>query len=213
MKLLKNSLLALILLTQNAFADEQSEKQLINFVNKIKSYQCHFVQYIDDPDGGAVSKMEGELSVLRPGRFLWKTNPPDSILVVADGQNLWTYDIELEQVTQQELKKALASSPAAVLIGSPGQILDDFNIEKISTDNCSQDKTQCFDLKPKNEGEMFNKIHLKFSGEKLVEVSMEDPLGQHVLTKFSNISVNVALNEKIFKFTPPKDVDVIKPGS
>tara|TARA_R110002110_G_scaffold33533_1_gene114703 strand:+ start:21837 stop:22478 length:642 start_codon:yes stop_codon:yes gene_type:complete len=213
MKISKIILVGFLSLTLNAYAKTDSETHLLKYIDKITSYQCRFVQSIDDPDGNAVSKMNGELSVLRPGRFMWKTNPPDPIVVVADGKTLWTYDIELEQVTQQDLKKALASSPAAILIGSADQIMADFNVTEIHTGACESKQQDCFILEPKHSEENFGQIKLIFRDDKLVEVSMDDPLGQHVLTKFTDINVNIALNNQLFNFVPPADVDVIKPGS
>jgi len=217
MKISKLILVGFLALSCNVYAKNEvtnnAETHLLEYVDKITSYQCRFVQSIDDPDGHAVSKMEGELSVLRPGRFLWKTNPPDPVVVIADGINLWTYDIELEQVTQQELKSALASSPAAILIGSADQIMDDFKVTEKTTGECGLTAQDCFVLEPKQSEDMFKKIELVFKNDKLVEVKMEDPLGQHVLTQFTHIDVNAALNKKIFNFVPPADVDVIKPGS
>ncbi len=217
MKICKLILVGLLAISCNAFAKNETtnnaETHLLKYINQITSYQCRFVQSIDDPDGNVVSKMEGELSVLRPGRFLWKTNPPDPIIVIADGKNLWTYDVELEQVTQQELKSALASSPAAILIGSADQIMDDFKVSEKTTGACESTMQDCFILKPKKNEEMFKQIELIFKNNELVEVSMEDQLGQHVLTQFTHIDVNVAINQKMFDFVPPADVDVIKPGS
>lgn len=217
MKIGKLILVGFLALSCNVYAKNEAtsdaETHLLKYVDKIASYQCRFVQSIDDPDGNAVSKMEGELSVLRPGRFLWKTNPPDPVIVIADGKSLWTYDVELEQVTQQELKSALASSPAAILIGSADQIMDDFEVTEKTTGACESSTQDCFVLKPKQTEDMFKQIELVFKGDKLVEVSMEDPLGQHVLTQFTHIDVNAALNQKIFSFVPPSGVDVIKPGS
>lgn len=205
--------LSVMLLSPILLAASDVTQKFVRLVEGINTYEAQFNQKISDDLGEVVSDMKGEIKVLRPGKFYWKSNPPDSIIVIADGQFLWTYDIELEQVTKQELALALSASPAAILMGSTHQILDDFEVTSVTQKGCGEDKRLCFALKPKKESEMFQDIKVTFDDNELIEVSMNDPLGQHVKTEFSKVKVNGGVQEKTFNFTPPPGVDVIKPGA
>src|SRR5580658_9533931 len=114
-KLLNTILLLSISFT--SFADDNASDKLIQSLKNINTFQAQFSQKIRDANGQHVSKAQGEMVVQRPGKFYWKTKLPDPILVVADGHTLWTYDIQLSQVTKQDLKLALANSPATLLAG------------------------------------------------------------------------------------------------
>lgn len=190
-----------------------ADQKFVKLVENIKSFEASFTQNISDDKGDSISSMKGDIKVLRPGKFYWKSNPPDAIIVVADGSFLWTYDIELEQVTKQELAKTLSSSPAAVLIGSTHQLLTDFKVSELQTGECQSNQKLCFALTPIKADEAFQDIQLIFNNNQLVEVKMNDPLGQHIHTQFTKITVNGHVKENLFKFSPPAGVDVIKPST
>lgn len=194
-----------------AQSSEPADVKFVKLVERVNTYEAQFEQKITDESGGEVSKMQGDIKVLRPGKFYWKSQKPDPILVVADGTYLWTYDIDLEQVTKQDLAKALSASPAAVLIGSSNQLLDTFQVAYVDSAQCEGTNKTCFALKPTEETEMFQDIKLIFIDDKLTEVYMDDALGQHIRTAFRDIKINTALNDSIFKFIPPEGVDVIRP--
>ncbi len=61
----------------------------------------------------------------RPGRFRWEYREPWERQIVADGDQVWMYDSELDQVTVQPAGQALQQSPAALLVGDLSA-LDDY---------------------------------------------------------------------------------------
>lgn len=212
MKTIRIAIIGLICGVPFSLLANTVSQEFVSLVENINSYEAKFTQNIKDDMGEVISSMQGEIKVLRPGKFYWKSAPPDAILVVADGQFLWTYDIELEQVTKQELALALSTSPAAILMGSTHQILTDFTVSKYNDVDC-QAETSCFALKPKADSEMFQDIKVIFKNKKLMEVRMDDPLGQHVKTEFTQVSVNNKIQEAVFQFSPPQGIDVIIPGT
>jgi outer membrane lipoprotein carrier protein len=42
----------------------------------------------------------------------------------------------------------------------------------------------------------------------ILQVSFEDTMGNSTIVKFSNISINTGLSEKIFQFKPPEGVSI-----
>lgn len=186
------------------------ESEFISHIDKIKTYEAHFSQTIQDERGSLISKSEGDFVILRPGQFYWKSNSEDPVIIVADGTYLWTYDIALEQITQQDLRKTIAATPAEVLMGETTDILKSFEVKKITQGSCNSENHHCFELLPKNEGELTQTVEMLFNGDKLYEISMRDALGQHVVTTFSKIRLNEKIQDRLFKFKPPKGVDVIQ---
>jgi len=204
----------LLWVCQSALAVEvDATPDLVSVFKSIQTYSAHFNQKIHDANGQHVSKTQGDIIVQRPGKFYWKTAAPDKMLIVADGKFLWTYDIELDQVTQQKLKEALGNSPAALLAGSVPQLADHFFITYGKKNQCAQGCDKCFVLKPKQKEATFADIIIGLSSGKLVEVRMHDPLGQDVYTTFSNVKTNQKVNVKLFAFVPPKGVDIIQSGN
>jgi outer membrane lipoprotein-sorting protein len=76
-------------------------------------------------DGQVVERASGTLSLSRPDRFRWDYRQPYLQTIVADGERLWLYDSDLEQVTVRALEAGLGSTPAMLLSGS-GQVGDAF---------------------------------------------------------------------------------------
>ena len=64
------------------------------YLNQIKSFQARFVQISSN---GAFA--EGEVFVDRPGKLRFEYDPPNPVLLIADGVNLLYYDKELKQAT------------------------------------------------------------------------------------------------------------------
>jgi len=185
-------------------------EQLMATLQNITTFKANFAQNINSAEGDKLSHTQGQMVISRPGKFYWKGQKPDQILVVADGKFVWTYDADLEQVTKQELKQALMNSPATLLAGDASKLNDTFDISYAK--KCPAHNT-CYELKPKQKDSTFSIIIIRFSDNKLNEVRMRDPLGQNVKTVFSQVEVNQAINRKLFDFKPPKGVDVIEAGN
>ncbi|HRE32851.1 MAG TPA: outer membrane lipoprotein chaperone LolA, partial [Candidatus Berkiella sp.] len=195
--ILKNALLTLGLccaVTQ-AIAEDVAAEQLMASLKKISTFKANFSQKIQGSQGESLSKTQGEVVISRPGKFYWKSKKPDPILVIADGKFVWTYDLDLEQVTKQDLGQALQNSPATLLAGDASKLGDTFNISFAK--KCDNNQT-CYQLKPKQKDSTFSTINIRFTQDKLNEIRMRDPLGQNVYTVFTHVEVNQSVNQKLF---------------
>lgn len=204
--------LFVVMFATNGFAAEVDADGLTKALEKIQTYKAHFSQKIHDANGEHISKSQGQIMVHRPGKFYWKSEKPDPIVVVADGKFLWTYDIDLSQVTKQDLKQALGSSPAALLAGSLVDLNKNFDIARGKKGQCKK-SDECYMLKPRQKDAPFADIFIGFMKGNLVEVRMHDPLGQDVHTLFTSVQINADVEDKLFAFVPPKGVDIIQNGS
>lgn len=200
--------LSLALCATNALANPSDE--LISRLKNVKSYEAEFTQTITDDSGKTLTVTEGTLEVDKPSKFRWKSMSPDQVLVVADGKYIWTYDIELDQVIQNEQKTTLGQSPAALLAGSNIDLNHDYDIVIISNAECLSNLEVCYKLTPKDEKSNFKVIKIGFNGNEVKSIEMNDALDQKVKTEFNRVKLNVPMDKALFHFTPPKGVDVIK---
>lgn len=205
--------MAVLSLTWAVTAQEKSAEELIAALKKIETFQANFSQKIRDASGEHIAKSQGEVTISRPNKFYWKSNEPDPILVVADGKFLWTYDIDLQQITQQELNKALKNSPATLLAGSLNRLTEEFIINKAPNRQCQKNTDTCYRLTPRQQDATFADIIIGFVKDNLVEIRMHDPLGQDIHTLFTAVTINGKVNPSLFKFHPPAGVDVIQAGN
>lgn len=196
--------------TQSYAADNKAKDDLVELLKKMDTFQANFSQLIRSSTGEKISDTKGEVKIRRPNQFYWKSLRPDPVIVIADGKYLWTYDVDLAQATRQSLDKALKESPASLLAGSLDNFEKNFVVDFAKPGKCKKSNGQCFLLKSKQKDSTFRNIYIGFEADKLVEVRMSDPLGQNIYTLFSNVIVNRDnINSALFKFVPPKNVDVI----
>lgn len=177
---------------------------LKTFIGDTRTAKATFMQTVTDQNGKARQKSEGTLAFSRPGKFRWVYQKPYEQLIVGDGSKLWIYDADLEQVTVRKLGDALGSSPAALLAGNN-------DIEKHFTlkDAGSSDGLEWLEARPRDKESTFESVRMGFSGNTLAAMELKDSFGQTTLLKFSALEKNPALNPAEFKFTPPKNADVI----
>lgn len=192
-----------------SYADASSAGRLEGILNRVESYSANFEQKIVDAAGILVSTADGRVSIARPNRFVWDTEKPDKIRVIADGRYLWNYDIDLAQVTKQDLAPVMQNSPAGILAGDTVKLTDSFHVSTADANRCQKGAEDCFCLEPKDPEATYSEVLLGIQQGKLVEIRMKDALGQDVQTRFKQVVINQPVSEKQFQFKPPKGVDVI----
>jgi len=189
-----------------AFAQQESDgQQLIDdFVNNVQSMTGRFEQQLVDADDIVIDESSGTVEILKPGRFRWTYLEPYEQILVADGLNVWSYDVDLEQVSVKAQAEVLASTPA-LLLGGSQQVLDDFEYVGSFVDR----ETVWVRLRPKTIDNGFTKVELGFDQGQLDRMIFSDNLGQTTLIALFDLSVNEDIDERRFSFSPPADVDVI----
>jgi len=68
-------------------------------------------------DGAPARTGVARVQFQRPNLLRWDSRAPSDQLIVADGESLWVYDRDLEQVTVRPLQQALDGLPTALLLG------------------------------------------------------------------------------------------------
>lgn len=179
-------------------------EQLESFVKETRDARADFSQTVFDGDGKKIQESKGVVEFSRPGKFRWQYTTPFEQLVVGDGERLWIYDKDLNQVTTRKLDGALGSSPAALLAGS-----DD--IDKYFSLNAlgKQGRYQWLEAKPYDQDSMFEKVRMGFSGNTLAVMELFDHFSQKTVIRFSKLKRNPGFAADAFKFTPPPGADVV----
>lgn len=174
------------------------------FIEETRSARAGFSQSVADASGQVTQKASGSVQFERPGRFRWTYDKPYEQLIVGDGQTLWIYDKDLNQVTRRKLDKALGSSPAALLAGS-----DD--IDKHFSLNALGVKKQLdwLEVRPLDEDSLFDKVHMGFRGITLEVMELYDHFGQKTTIRLSNLQRNPRSGPETYKFAVPEGADVV----
>ncbi len=197
----------LLLLTSAALAQDQKDEGEIlieQFLQDVKTISGRFEQQLIDADDNVVEASAGTLDIRRPGQFRWSYSDPYQQILIADGLNMWSYDVDLEQVTVKAQDKALGSTPA-ILLGGSADVLDDFDYIGSFSDR----GTVWVRLRPKGTENGFNKVELGFTDGELTRMLFGDNLEQTTLIALFDVAFNEPVEEYKFSFTPPAGVDVV----
>jgi outer membrane lipoprotein carrier protein len=196
--------LMLLLLIWPLFVHADAAQRVHDFFQSTTTLRAKFHQTVVDSRGRKMQEVTGSMQLQRPGRFRWDYDKPYVQLIVGDGQKVWLYDPELNQVTVRPLGKVLGSSPAALLAGSK-DVDKTFNLK----DETRQDQLEWVEAVPKEKESGFEKVLLVFKGDLLEKMEMYDSFGQVTTIEFSSLERNPVLQAQSFKFSPPPGVDVL----
>ena len=200
---MRKLLLTLLLLVPTAVfaADVEALKTLLNQTTTAKA---RFAQVVLDKNRKILQQSSGTMEFARPGRFRWEYQKPYQQTIVGDGQRLWIYDKDLNQVTVRKLDRALGASPAALLAGS-NEVEKNYALKAAGTEG----GLDWLDAIPRTQDTAFERIRLGLSNSGLEAMELRDQFGQTTIIKFSDLQRNVKLSPDSFKFTPPQGADVI----
>ncbi len=192
---------------QVAQAAVASQAVAVNNLNKLltntRSMSANFSQSTQGGNAKTNRSFSGTMQVQRPNQFRWQVAGSAAQLIVGNGNTLWVYDKDLNQVTRQKVSNQVGDTPALLLSGNPSTIASSFNVTQ-------PDATRnYYVLYPKTKSANFKSLSIAFNGGNPVMMSLDDNLGQQTLISFSNIKRNVAISPSQFSFVPPKGVDVI----
>lgn len=171
----------------------------------VDSFSTEFTQQLFDADGKELETSQGVLRVQRPDRFNLEYREPYYQLYVADGNKLYFYDKDLEQVTVTAQQDMLDKSPAMVL-SNPARLPDIYYVNPQG----EKDGLAWYTLTPRHEGSSFDVIRLAFAGNELRIMELQDSFGQTTRLTFRNFRKNPDLDPALFRFTPPPGIDVIQ---
>jgi outer membrane lipoprotein carrier protein len=174
------------------------------YFQSLKSLQADFVQTVYDEKAQAVQRSQGHMIMQKPGRFRWDYREPFEQVIVADGERLWLYDKELEQVTVRALDEALSATPLALLSGA-APLAKAFKVATVT----SQDGLRWFELRPQAEQTEFSVLRVAFRGEALQVLELEDVFNQRTRLEFKRLLRNAEIAPARLHFVPPAGVDVV----
>jgi outer membrane lipoprotein carrier protein len=188
----------------SALAHADAVDSLKEFVRDVKTGSAQFSQTVTSPDGAKKKTSSGSFEFARPNRFRFAYAKPFEQVIVADGQKVWIYDADLNQVTSRKFSAALGATPAALLAGVA---LDkDFDL----TAQPSAGGLDWVLATPKAKEGAFQSVRVGFKGKELAAVEIVDSFSQRSLLQFTKMVSNPTLPPDTFKFSVPNGADVIE---
>ena len=194
-----------ITLAFSSLAQASALEQFKAFVASTKAARGEFTQRaLKKPDNGKPAvTATGSFLFARPGKFIWNYTKPYEQLLQADGETLYIYDKDLNQVTTKKLGDALGSSPAAILFGS-----NDLEKNFTLSEGGNRDGLEWLNATPKSKDTTFEQISIGLRNGTPEAMELKDAFGQTSVITFKKFEKNPALTATQFKFVTPKGAEV-----
>jgi outer membrane lipoprotein carrier protein len=156
--------------------------------------------------GAPKKNRTGTVSFRKPGRMRWEFDDPEKQTIVSDGETLYSYDPDLNQVVETPLKQALKSSSATSFLLGIGNIDRDFKAAFAHPATPTGLVDLILDAKT---GGYKIEVGLDPKSYNLMTLTLTDQLGDVTRIDFSDIHDNVELPDSIFAFKTPAGADVV----
>ena len=186
---------------------EDAEQRLKTALKNMDNLSAEFKQTLLDEDKNIVQQSSGTLALQRPGKFAWIYTEPFEQRIIADGSELWVYDVELDQVTVKPMDESISNAPIMILM-KESVVTQQFNVIEVG-----QRKFLFWvELEPQAKDLEYQRIFIGLEGGNVRAMELQDQFGQSTQIVFDNLRVGVVHNPATFKFVPPEGVDVYGVG-
>ena len=187
-----------------AAADSAARSAIIERLSALQSLRGQFTQTLQAKDGKQLQETTGDFTFKRPGLYHWESSEPFPQIVVGNGETVWVYDPDLEQVTITK-QDAMPYNPANLLSGGIADLAARYHIEQ-STDK----EQERFTLTPLDTANApFVQLGMHFAGDVLQVATLTDRLGQVTRITLQKTTANTAVDDSLFSFDPPQGTDIL----
>lgn len=197
--------LGLLLFAPLAIAGEARDA-LERFLDGLETYSAEFTQTLTDETDFLLQEAQGRLALALPDHMRWELDSPFEQWIVADGDQLWTYDPDLRQATVRPVDQALDSTPLALLT-QPHRLDERF---EVSEEPVAEGLRLV--LHPRSRQADFTRLELDLTrGGELLGFGFMDVFGQRTEIRLREARRNPSLGAAEFQFNPPPGTDVYRP--
>jgi len=196
----------LFLATFNVLAGESgpARSELEKFAGELERFKADFTQTVMSQDGSIQDKTQGQVWLQSPDKLRWVYSGEFPEIIVADGKNIWIYDVSLEQVTVKPQSDQATDSPLMVL-ADVSQLDQQFKVTEMG----EFEGMLLLELRSLDGESEFERILLGLEPGGIRMMTMEDAFGQRTEIQFENALVNPPAEPDQFLFTPPEGTDVV----
>lgn len=196
--------LFLLVVSLSCFA-ENSNESLQTQLNSYQQMSGRFTQVISSEQSSKTQSSTGEFWLKKPSKFRWHYSTPYIQKITSNGEKIWVYDEDLEQVTVKESTQSIDSTPLAIILGS-ASIDKHFNVATLAL----KDDLEWMRLTPKNESSGFDYIDIGFKNGLLSRMLLQDSFGQITRLLFTDVEVQADIDDDDFDFEIPEGTDIFE---
>lgn len=156
-------------------------------------------------------KGEGKVYFKKKGMMRWDYKVPSQKLI-SNGQTLWYYQPEENQVFVSDVAKVLRERTPLAFLAGEGEISRDFNVTNFNEAVSQKEDYFVLELAPKEPNAALSKLTLTVDKKTytVVQADVFDGLGNVTRTRFLETKTNIGLPNSFFNFIVPPGTEVLK---
>jgi len=210
-------ILSLLALPAFVFSDElpavgDIAQKLQSSYENAKDLKAEFVQEATIKSVEKTEREEGRVFFKNPKNMLWEYTKPKGKKLVINRQAAWLYLVNEKVAYKQKSESIFQSKFLINFFSGSGKLKNDFIIRYAEPKAYDKDGNYLLVLTPREKTAACNLIRLTIDKNNfyILQVSFDDVMGNTTTLKFSNISINTGLAQKMFQFRPPAGVEVFE---
>jgi outer membrane lipoprotein carrier protein len=210
-------ILSLLSLPTCVFSDElpavnDTAQKIQGSYEKTKDLKADFVQEAMIKSIKKTEREEGKVFFKNPKNMLWEYTKPQGKKLVINSQKAWLYLSKEKVVYTQKSESIFQSKFLINFFSGSGKLKNDFVIKYAEPKAYDKDGNYLLVLTPREKTSACNLVMLTIDKNNfyILQVSFDDVMGNTTTLKFSNISINTGLSQKLFQFKPPAGVQTFE---
>ncbi len=185
-------------------------EKLQSTYEKTNDFRANFIQEITIKSIKKTEIEEGIVFFKNPRNMLWNYTRPNAKKMVINHQKALLYLPQEKAAYVQKADNAFQSKVLIKFLSGLGKLKDDFAISYAQPNALDKNGNYLLRLMPLNKSTALNpfQITIDKSTFYILQISFDDVLGNSTVLKFSGISINNGISDKLFQFQPPAGVSV-----
>lgn len=173
----------------------------------VPGFSARFIQESTLKAMGITDIATGKMFVKRPGMMRWEYEKPEKQIVVTDGENLWIYRPDDNQVMVGRAPEFFGTGKGATFLSDIRIIRRNFFVSKVK----DRDGYIVLDLQPKEKKADVAKIYISILKRdyEISRIGINNSFGDETIIDLID-SQFVTSPDSAFSFTIPKGAEVIK---
>ncbi len=179
---------------------------------EVRSLRAVFSQSATNTTLGQAQTAWGKVYIKKPDLMRWDYEEPERQYYIADGENIWFYQPEDNQVTVGKITPELRRSPLFSFLSGVSGLTEHFRVAYAPAGTKPSPGAYLLELTPRQVTGNIEKVLLVVDAEtyRITETRVFDALGNVTLIRLSRVEENVRLNDRVFEFKPPQGVEIIR---
>ncbi len=188
-----------------AVADELTT-EIQKTYDSIKTFSADFTQTLTNAASKEQDVRSGKIVFKQPSLLRWESVKPEPELLIVGESIVWDYFPEDKLALKYRTKQLFNSKTMIKFISGQAKLEEDFVVENQGDDN-GLIKLKLMPLEPET-GMVLAYVWIDPEKKMMRKVLVVDFYGNGNEVYMSNIEIDPAVDDSLFKFIPPEGVDV-----